>query len=90
MTDIPAGTPANASPRAFREWLPALSAAVLILGAIMSAGSVISKVNDSERRIGELERQVQAGGDRTQEVLQRLARIEGKMDAAGHEGRGAQ
>lgn len=89
MPDTPAGDPpALGSQRAFRDWLPALAAALTLLGAITSVGGVISKVQDNDRRLGELERQVHDSDAGSQKVIERLARIEGKLDASsGQNGR---
>lgn len=87
MPDNPAGdAPASGSQRAFRDWLPALAAALTLLGAITSVGSVISKVQDNDRRLGELERQFHDGDAAKQQVIERLARIEGKLDASNGQG----
>ena len=75
-------TPPSGSPRAFREWLPALAAALTLLGAITSVGGVISKVQDNDRRLGEVERQLRDSDQGSQKVIERLARIEGKLDAS--------
>lgn len=90
MSDSNAGgQPANGSQRAFREWLPALAAALTLLGAITSVGSVISKVQDNDRRLGEIERQLRDSDTDSQKVIERLARIEGKLDASANQnGRG--
>jgi hypothetical protein len=89
MSDTNADSPpANGSSRVFREWLPALAAALTLLGAITTAGGVISKVQDNDRRLGELERQLRDREEGNQKVIERLARIEGKLDAsAGQNGR---
>lgn len=87
MSDTPAGDPpAHGSQRAFRDWLPALAAALTLLGAITSVGGVISKVQDNDRRLGELERQFHEGDAGKQQVIERLARIEGKLDASSGQG----
>lgn len=83
MSDTNGGAPPQGSPRALRDWLPALAAALTLLGAITSVGGVISRVNDNDRRIGEIERQLRDSDAGTQKVIERLARIEGKLDAAG-------
>jgi hypothetical protein len=74
--------PANGAPRAFRDWLPALAAALTLLGAITSVGSVISKVQDNDRRIAQIERDLRDSDAGNQKVIERLARIEGKLDAS--------
>lgn len=74
MSNPPSTTPG------LREWLPALSAAVLILGAISSVGGVISSAKDSARRVDQLEEQQRKSEEKYQQILERLSRIEGKID----------
>lgn len=85
---MPEPSPADSPMRNLKDWIPALAAALTLLGAITSVGSVISKVQDNDRRLGELERQFRDSDAGNQKVIERLARIEGKLDASsGQNGR---
>lgn len=87
MPDNPAADPpANGSSRKVLEWLPALTAAITLLGAISTVGGLISKVQENDRRLGEIERQLHEGDAGKQQVIERLARIEGKLDASTEAG----
>ncbi len=60
--------------------MPAISTLILVLGALLAVGNTVAQVRDNSRRIEAMEKRVDQINDRYTEILQRLARIEGKVD----------
>lgn len=72
----------------WKDWAPAITTAALVLGAALTTGGIINQVHDNTRRIELLEADGRQSDARYTEILQRLARIEGKFDDRGqHEER---
>lgn len=70
----------------WRDWLPVLSAAALLIGAAWFQGGLASQQSETTRRVGALETKIEA----IQQIDLRTTRIEAKLDmlarddAGGH------
>lgn len=60
----------------WREWIPVLSFAVVIAGALIAGGGYISELRDNTRRIHDLEQRVEL----LRSIDTRTARIEAKLE----------
>lgn len=60
----------------WREWLPVLSAAALLIGAAWFQGGLASQQSETIRRVGALETKI----DAIQQIDRRTTRIEAKLD----------
>lgn len=60
----------------WREWLPVLSAAALLIGAAWFQGGLASQQSETIRRVGALETRIET----LQLIDVRTARIEAKLD----------
>lgn len=60
----------------WREWLPVLSAAALLIGAAWFQGGLASQQSETIRRVGALETKI----DAIQQIDIRTTRIEAKLD----------
>ena len=64
----------------WKDWLLAISPAVLLIGAILSGGTYISQIKDNGRRIEALERKVDDRDAKLNTIDVRTARIEAKIE----------
>lgn len=60
----------------WREWIPVLSFAVVIAGALIAGGGYISQLRDNTRRLDALEQRVEL----LRSIDTRTARIEAKLE----------
>ncbi len=60
----------------WKDWIPVLSFAVLIGGALLTGGGVIREVHDNTRRVELLEQRVEL----LRSIDTRTARIEAKLE----------
>lgn len=60
----------------WREWLPVLSAAALLIGAAWFQGGLATQQSETIRRVGALETKIEA----IQQIDIRTTRIEAKLD----------
>lgn len=60
----------------WRDWLPVLSAAALLIGAAWFQGGLASQQSETTRRVGALETKI----DAIQQIDIRTTRIEAKLD----------
>ena len=64
----------------WKDWLLAISPAVLLIGAIISGGTYISQIKDNARRLDALERKVDDRDTKLNTIDVRTARIEAKIE----------
>ena len=60
----------------WRDWIPVLSFAVVIAGALIAGGGYISQLRDNTRRLDALEQRVEL----LRSIDTRTARIEAKLE----------
>lgn len=61
---------------AWKEWLPAISTILALMGVLLYGGQLIGKIAEIERRVAQLETKDAGSAD----LDRRLSRIEGKLD----------
>jgi len=69
-----------AAGRAWKEWLPVVSFAVMLIGAILAGGGYIAQLQDNTRRIAALESKTDSRDDKLNTISDRTARIEAKLE----------
>ncbi|MEH3098883.1 hypothetical protein [Sphingomonas adhaesiva] len=64
----------------WRDWIPALTLLLVVIGLIFGAGMLRGKVEDNDRRLTDLERRVQLGDDEVGKLGRQLAGVDAKLD----------
>jgi len=71
---------ASPSRTTWKDWIPVVTAAAVLVGALLAVGGYIAQVKDHERRLVVLEQKRDSVDDKLQVIDVRTARIEGKIE----------
>jgi len=71
---------AQPSRYSWRDWVPVITAFVMLAGMLLTAGGILNQVKDHERRLSILEQKRDAVDDKLNVIDVRTARIEGKIE----------
>lgn len=72
---------------AWKEWLPVITVAALLISAMLSGGGYISQLQDNTRRIGAIETKSDGRDDKLNTIDVRTARIEAKLELLALDGK---
>jgi hypothetical protein len=64
----------------WKDWLPVITVAALLISAMLSGGGYISQLQDNTRRIGAIEAKSDGRDDKLNTIDVRTARIEAKLE----------